>query len=1247
MSTILPWENEEGQNYICLEEIVNDFVSKGLRKIFKQEWNYRYQARSGAWDDTNVSGQQLFHIEKTRSRPNKNVYQAKFRHGDTNQWDSSVLFDAILFSNSIGKASLSPTIQSEVNNLREIRNEIKHITEGKLSNSDFQSLTTRVENAFVSLGLPVNEVNGIKIGRDRYKSFQVLPVKPAHDVVYRSEKIQEITKDLYKLHSDNDDKLTYFYICGNPGSGKSQLARQVCEDLYRGVNWQTEATFVMTLDGKDLDTLLYSYEDFCRRLNCNESALENILNSSKPNVEKIKDLRSQVTTRIKNWKRWWLIVDNVENLASISPLLPQMGDEVWNNGQIILTTQNKTSVPPDNSFIKHVSISVGMNKKECRQLLALLSSTDATDPFLDAVAEKLDRQPLAMAAAAVYMRQVAEPKCCPEFSWQDYLGKLEKGKTKLAEDRLLLVNSAYSSTMSAAVFLAVEKCAKSNFILNHIFHLFSLISFQAFPLDLIVVYMQQQKEDLDTEDIYLAIKCCSLFIPAGCEERHITIHRVTHEATKLHCHCNGSENDNNADPNKTTNERSVLNVGSVATSVLRILYYFKSRGDKKICIPHLKAFHTAIKNLSPGNWILHSVKTSLDKIEISEIYLFFAETLRYYCDFKLALEFQTANIEIWKGSREDNILSRIYNEHCSLNLALGDFAKAKDYCERALEIRKEQLGSNHVDVAASYNNLGNVYRKTGEFAKAKDYYERALEVRNEQLGSNHVDVATSYNSLGNVYNDTGKFVKAKDYYERALEVRKEQLGSNHVDVATSYNNLGIVYSKTGEFAKAKDYYERALEIRKEQLGSNHVDVAASYNNLGSVYSKTGELAKAKDYYEWTLEVQEEQLGSNHVDVAGSYNNLGNVYSHTGEFAKAKEYHERALAIKKEQLGSNHVDVATSYNNLGIVYSKTSEFAKAKDYYERALEIRKEQLGSNHVVVAASYNNLGNVYYDTGEFAKAKDYYERALEIRKEQLGSNHVNVAASYYNLGMVYRKTGEFAKAKDYHERALEIRKEQLGSNHVDVAASYNNLGSVYSKTGEFAKAKDYHERALEIRQEQLGSNHVDVAASHNNLGSVYSKTGEFAKAKDYHERALEIRKEQLGSNHVNVVASYYNLGMVHRKTGEFAKAKDYHERALEIQKEQLGSNHVDVAASYNNLGSVYSKTGEFAKARDYHERALEIRKEQLGSNHVNVAASYYNLGMVYRKTGEFAKAKDYHERALEIRKEQLGSNHVDVATC
>jgi tetratricopeptide (TPR) repeat protein len=66
-----------------------------------------------------------------------------------------------------------------------------------------------------------------------------------------------------------------------------------------------------------------------------------------------------------------------------------------------------------------------------------------------------------------------------------------------------------------------------------------------------------------------------------------------------------------------------------------------------------------------------------------------------------------------------------------------------------------------------------VYYKKGDLEKAKDYYERALEIRKEQLGPNHVNVASSYICLGNVYYNKGDLEKARDYYEQALEIRKE------------------------------------------------------------------------------------------------------------------------------------------------------------------------------------------------------------------------------------------------------------------------------------------------------------------------------------------------------------------------------------------------------------------------------------------------------------------------------------------
>ena len=58
------------------------------------------------------------------------------------------------------------------------------------------------------------------------------------------------------------------------------------------------------------------------------------------------------------------------------------------------------------------------------------------------------------------------------------------------------------------------------------------------------------------------------------------------------------------------------------------------------------------------------------------------------------------------------------------------------------------LGEEHLDVAASYNNLGTAHLGRGEYDKAIDYYEKALAIRLKSLGAEHANVALSYTCLG-------------------------------------------------------------------------------------------------------------------------------------------------------------------------------------------------------------------------------------------------------------------------------------------------------------------------------------------------------------------------------------------------------------------------------------------------------------------------------------------------------------------
>ena len=317
------------------------------------------------------------------------------------------------------------------------------------------------------------------------------------------------------------------------------------------------------------------------------------------------------------------------------------------------------------------------------------------------------------------------------------------------------------------------------------------------------------------------------------------------------------------------------------------------------------------------------------------------------------------------------------------------------------------------------NILGVSYRDIGDYNKAIEYHEKALEIRINALGENQPEL---YNNLGISYDGLGDYGKAIEYHEKALEIRINTLGENHPDVASYYNNLGTVYNSLGDYNKAIEYHEKALEIRINTLGENHPDVADSYYNLGAAYNGLGDYNKAISFFEKALEIEINTLDENHPDIADSYYKLGAACNGLGDYNKAIEYHEKALEIRINTLGENHPDIADSYGVLGVIYYGLGDYGKAIEYYEKALEIEINTLDENHPDIADYYNNLGVVYNDLGDYGKAIEYYEKALEIRINILGENDPDITFYYSNIGESYHGLGDYGKAIEYYEKALEI---------------------------------------------------------------------------------------------------------------------------------------------------------------------------------------------------------------------------------
>jgi tetratricopeptide (TPR) repeat protein len=74
-------------------------------------------------------------------------------------------------------------------------------------------------------------------------------------------------------------------------------------------------------------------------------------------------------------------------------------------------------------------------------------------------------------------------------------------------------------------------------------------------------------------------------------------------------------------------------------------------------------------------------------------------------------------------------------------------------------------------VAASLNNLAELYRGQGKYAKAEPRYKRALAIVEKALGPEHPHFATSLENYAALFRETARGDEAERMEARALSIR--------------------------------------------------------------------------------------------------------------------------------------------------------------------------------------------------------------------------------------------------------------------------------------------------------------------------------------------------------------------------------------------------------------------------------------------------------------------------------------------
>lgn len=458
----------------------------------------------------------------------------------------------------------------------------------------------------------------------------------------------------------------------------------------------------------------------------------------------------------------------------------------------------------------------------------------------------------------------------------------------------------------------------------------------------------------------------------------------------------------------------------------------------------------------------------------------------------------------------------------------GQYKLARAKYNETLKIYEENLEAPHELLFKIYHRSLRNETQLRNFAKAKEYGEKALYNAKSVFGEFSEESATIYTAFGLLSYKERRILDAIAHCDKAIEISSKLHGLESRHTANVIMNNANNYSEKGDLNKAIEMAEFALKVFEKTLRKDHENFNRVYLNLSSMYRDQRDLEKALAYGEKALEIKLKNYKETHPSVSKYFANMGKILASLKRFKESEKYFNKSLEISKLSYGYYSPAVGHGINDMARIFLKEDNLEKAKQAYLESIKVLSRTNESQRRL-SAPLVNLAVVEYDLGKKDEAID---RILQVNKDLKlndGDNQLDLTENYTLLASMYRHNDDLENAavaiqnaskhfmqmdasdeNSFHKLALERQKSKLLlqkgglENFLDAKlridqsiTTLTTLRKSYLGSSSKSKINEYLADNFELAVE-VGLKLYEIDPNDKNLDFLYS-TIERAKAASF----------------------------------------------------------------------------------------------------------------------------------------------------